>query len=167
MGRLYIDMDGVLADFDRGLREFYKLNGPDDPHPLDDRDRAKAFWSIDCVGFSIFEELPEVERFMVGVLPDLPTGNTVILTSTGGGVNHMEIAKQKACWLSARDIVCDLPVIFCLNTANKASFAQLGDVLIDDRQKVIDAWHSAGGRGVLWDGSVSNCIARLIDLEVL
>ena len=78
--------------------------------------------------------------------------NIRILTSTGGGTNHYEIAKQKMTFLANNDIF--LPITFATNTKNKASFARdKSDVLFDDRDKVLAAWSEAGGTAVKFDSA--------------
>jgi len=66
------------------------------------------------------------------------------MTSTGGLPHHIVIAKQKLDWLHAHGLGGH-PVAFCMNTRGKGQYAYPGAILIDDRQKVCDAWVDGGG----------------------
>jgi hypothetical protein len=81
------------------------------------------------------------------------------MTSTGGGKHHNHIARQKLTWLYQYGLDKH-PVAFAMNTLNKADFAQPGSLLIDDRQKVLNAWEKRGGKGILFTRETASITAR-------
>lgn len=87
--------------------------------------------------------------------------DVAFLTSTGGGLQHIDIAKQKLDFLQ-RHGMGYLPVSFATGTKSKALFARPGIVLIDDRKKVVDAFRSSGGVAYLFSRSNWKSIASQI-----
>lgn len=152
--RLYVDQDGVLADFDQGVEDHYG-----EPYSAVNKDR---FWNETCEQESIFYKLPVIEEGRTMLNEFILAGfRPTILTSTGGGRHHYNIAWQKLDWI--RDNILNrVPVAFCMGTKNKADFASPGDILIDDRQKVIDAWEEAGGYGILFTREAASAITGLV-----
>jgi len=90
--------------------------------------------------------------------------NICFMTSTGGMPHHIDIAKQKLDWLHTNGLG-QHPVAFCMNTRGKGLFALPGEPLIDDRQKVCDAWTSVGGEAFLFTRDNADSIAKhILDL---
>lgn len=152
--RLYVDQVGVLADWDKGVAEHYGQKHCDEI--------ADDFWNKACVSDMIFARLPVIEEGL-RMLQDLRDAGLkpCILTSTGGGRHHYQIARQKLIWLEDNG-VRGLPVTFAMSTSGKADFAAPGDILIDDRQKVVDAWAAAGGHGILFTRDSADLITSLV-----
>lgn len=151
---LYIDMDGVLADFDGGLFDLYGATFEGRPEIQDE------FWNRDCHATRFFSRLKPIpggidllDAILVREIP------VCILTSTGGGRYHIEIAQQKLDWLAAHGYRA-LPIAFAMNTVGKAQFAP-GNILIDDRAKVIIAWEKNGGRGIHFAGDAESVLEAL------
>lgn len=136
MEQVYIDMDGVVADFDLGIRGTYGCE-------YKDIDQA-GFWNEDIATKKFYENLPTLTAGMEMVRMIAEDHPVCFLTSTGGGRLHNEIARQKLLWLRTQGLG-QHAVIFCLDTAQKGMFVQPGAILIDDRQKACDAWEAAGG----------------------
>jgi hypothetical protein len=142
---IYIDMDGLVADFEEGIRRLY---GKDFESLT--KAEQKEFWNSDCAAHRFFanlEPIPEGIALVNGLIK--ASLKFSFMTSTGGGKMHLNIAKQKLDFLSAMGLE-EYPVAFCLNTASKAWFASKDAILIDDRQKVVDAWEQAGGMAYLF-----------------
>ncbi len=142
---LYVDMDGLVADFDGGILKRYGK-------AMDGLTGAEMdyFWNTGCVADRFFASLQPIQggiKFVSGLIANGIEFS--FLTSTGGGVQHIEIAKQKLDWLHSMGYV-NYPVAFCTGTKSKASFASPGCMLFDDRQKVVDAFIEAGGEAFLF-----------------
>lgn len=156
----YFDMDGVLADFDRGIIDFYGRP----MEALTDAERH-AFWNVDCVSSRLFANLHPI-REGVELLKGLREAILpfTILTSTGGGTFHADIAKQKIDFL-VRNGLGDIPMAFATGTDNKAERAKVAyDVLIDDRDKCVIAWKNQGGTAFKftrdnWESILKECVA--------
>lgn len=146
---IFVDMDGVVSDFDGHVLELYGK-----PMEQMTPEEQKQFWDEDCVSKRFFANAPliieglHLVRTLQSARYDLS-----FLTSTGGGAQHIEIAKQKLDFLQ-RHHLGHIPVAFATGTKSKASFAHSGAILIDDRQKVVDAFEQAGGTGILFSRDI-------------
>ncbi len=143
----YLDMDGVLADFERG---FYQLSGMDVSQVSDEE-----MWSkIDAHGkakfFSELEWMPggkdlwnfAYQNFLqVKILSALGKSDKIDKqTSTG-----------KREWLS-HNIPTMSPddIILVDNKHQKKRYSKPGDILVDDTEIVITEWNKRGGIGILY-----------------
>jgi 5'(3')-deoxyribonucleotidase len=132
--QLYLDCDGVLADFDRGATEI--LGMP--PRPFEKRFGLPAFW----------KKLGRHPDFY-GSLPLLPDAmklfeavrhlHPIILTGLPRGD---WAAPQKTRWAAAH--FPGTRIITCL-AVEKRKHAREGDILVDDMLKHRDLWTGAGG----------------------
>lgn len=138
---IYIDMDGVIADFEQGIMNLYG-------EPYSDN-IAKDFWEYACIDEQAFRNLPPIPEGIEMVKRIRDKNEICFMTSTGGMPHHIDIAKQKLDWLSAYGLGKH-PVAFCMNTIGKGRFAAMDRHLIDDRQKVLDAWNLEWGNGHLF-----------------
>ena len=136
------DMDGVVADFDSAI---VKLFGSDHLGKVPDE-----FWRKTCVEKEVFRHMDTIYEGM-GLFNRLRLlgYDLCFATSTGGMPHHIDIAKQKLDWLHAHGLGM-FPVKFCMNTEGKGQMASPGEILIDDRQKVCDAWQRQGGIAYLF-----------------
>lgn len=132
---LYIDLDGVMADFDTAFPVIFGL----DHRTLDD----DTLWQHVNGHPSFFRDLPPMQGALE-FFRSIEHLQPVILTACPKS-NYTVAARQKRAWvrehLSATCLV--LPV---LGGVNKPLFMhQAGDVLIDDWGKNCLAWTAAGG----------------------
>ena len=101
-------MDGVLANFDSYIKDNFctdHLTGDDASHFWNEHiTQARPFTLFKPIkgGISMLKSLCSVDEEGI-----------VILTSTGGGQHHLEIARQKLMWLEDQNI--HLPVAFCMS----------------------------------------------------
>jgi hypothetical protein len=154
---LYLDMDGVLADFHK---EYRKL----DPQ-LADRKRFRQA----VIEYKIFEDLdfmPDTQELLNHV-SKLDSDVTVeILTSMGTHDPFQgQCAKnQKYLWLSKKNI--PYKANFVRNKQEKgALFAKENAILIDDSIGCVEPFTKAGGYGILHT-SAANTIP-LLDTAIL
>jgi PAS domain-containing protein len=135
---IYLDMDGVLADFDRSARAI--LGAP--PGEFEQRHGTPAFWAtLRRRAPNLYAELPlmaDACELWAGVRA-LSGREPVILTSVP---RWKDAADQKRRW--AAEHFSGATVITGL-AANKADHARPGDVLIDDRPRYRDRWEAKGG----------------------
>ena len=132
--RIYLDCDGVLADFDKGALAI--LGAPSEAYER--QFGAAAFWRKLANAEGFFENLDLLPDAM-DLYHAVRTRNPVILT----GMPHGAWAEpQKRAW-AARHFP-DVPVITTL-AALKREHCQPGDVLVDDRIWHREAWEDAGG----------------------
>lgn len=139
---IYLDMDGVLADFDQRYIELFGVA------PKKVRDEA---WGINWTKFiqgNHFSDLPwypggkELFEFVHN------TGiHYQILSSSGGNTHHEEVERQKKHWLTQNNILA--PVNIVPGKEHKAKYATPSRLLIDDKPSIIDSFVKSGGLGII------------------
>jgi hypothetical protein len=132
--QLYLDCDGVLADFDRAATDL--LGHP--PRAFEKRHGLAEFW----------RRLARHPDFY-GTLPPMPDAaqlfeavrhlDPIILTGLPRGD---WAAPQKVRWAAGH--FPRTRIIACL-AADKRRYARKGDILVDDTLKYRDLWTGAGG----------------------
>lgn len=136
---LYLDMDGVLADFNK---EYVKL----DPEKQDRQRFRQA-----VMEYRIFEKLdymPDAKELLnhVSKLHDV---RVEILTSMGTHdvAQGNQAMFQKMTWLQVRNI----PYLanFVRNKQEKSKYATPTSILIDDSVGCVSPFIAAGGHGIL------------------
>lgn len=156
--KIYLDMDGVFADFDRYVYELTKK------HPWDFAKKDYLWkWIIADINkgnepFAHFREIKGSHKLFDYVKPYNPK----FLTSTGH-TKPVEIGNQKKKWIDKR--YPGTPVITTTASKLKAQYAAPNAVLIDDRAKSIDPWVEAGGIGILFKNP-EQAIQELKDLGI-
>lgn len=132
---LYLDLDGVLADFDRGIKE---ITGkwPWQLHP-------GKLWSKAGRADGFFENLEFTEDGLT-LWEHCKSYNPVILTGLprGGWAEP-----QKRAWV-AKMLGEEVEVITCMSK-DKPKWSKEGCILVDDREKTQDPWNEEGGIFIL------------------
>lgn len=147
--RVYLDLDGVMADFDRHYADLfghYHKAIPDD-----------ELWSKIHSMPDFFRTMPVMDgaRTAFGYLSALCDssylGHLSILTACPKSA-YAHVARQKRDWV--REHLS--PFVTVLPTAggtSKPLFMHApGDILIDDFERNCSAWSKAGGLAILHDG---------------
>ena len=132
--RIYLDCDGVLADFDAGAARV--LGMP--PGAFEKRHGAGVFWKRLAQAddfFANLQPMPDAFELYEAVRGREP----VILTGLPRG---NWAAPQKRRWAEQH-----FPGVEVITTmaALKREHCHPGDVLVDDREKYRPLWESAGG----------------------
>ncbi|HET7708515.1 MAG TPA: hypothetical protein VFK50_03155 [Sphingomicrobium sp.] len=133
MPRLFLDADGVLADFDKGAQRLLGM-------PAKDFERKRgqgAFWRELARAPDFYATLPQmpdaqllfeaVKHLHPTILTGLPLGNWA--------------APQKVRW--AAQHFPDVPIITCM-ARDKHKHMHPGDVLVDDRENHRAAYEAHG-----------------------
>ena len=151
---VYIDMDGVLVDFDRG---FYDATGK---YPKDlSKPELKA----------MKKELVDNGEFFFNLQPFNDTQklwnfvkkyNAKILTATGD-TQPQKVAEEKKRWV--KKYLGDAELIIVRKLPMKAKYAHKNAILIDDREKALKPWRDAGGIEILHTSTPST-IKKLKEL---
>jgi hypothetical protein len=130
--QIFVDMDGVLADFDTGYRS---MIGPMGGKEADDVD-----WKL-VRGYSgFYASLPPMPDFQE-LWAALEPHNPIILTGVPSDVP--EATENKRAW-AAKHIGPHARMIGC-KSRDKCLHGKRGDVLIDDWEKYKHLWLGMGG----------------------
>ena len=136
---IYFDMDGVLANFYGRVQE---LTGKKSPE-------KKELWAAvnkEPEFFTNLDPFKDTVSFM-NVLID-QGHNVHILTATGN--NFSDVMAQKMKFFQKHCSLCPVDKIhFVKSGLDKTHYASPSSILIDDNEKVIEAWKAAGGIGIL------------------
>jgi hypothetical protein len=132
--QLYLDCDGVLADFDTGVRTLLGTT----PKDYQAKHSLSRFWAALGRAPGFYAELPLMPdaRELFEAVRHL---HPVILTGVprGGWAEA-----QKAQWVKRHFPGTKVITTFA---AKKCSYCRSGDVLVDDTLKYRDLWVKAGG----------------------
>ncbi len=161
--KIYFDMDGVVADFDRGVRELAGFNMSETDQDKKSAAEDKAMWEhvkrvpnfYDKLepmprGFEMFKAVKQAYPGIVEILTGIPKPHRGIETA----------GEDKIAW-SNRLMGEDIPVHIVFKEEKK-NFATGKDcVLIDDRGKNIEEWEEAGGSGIFYKEGETDIMKEL------
>lgn len=128
---LYCDLDGVLADFEEGV----KLKMGKYPEELN----QGLMWSVLRKSHSFFESLPWMPEGKL-LWEKIKKYDPIILTGCPYGGWSEE---QKRNWCK-RELGENIKVITCMSK-DKPKYSNEGAILIDDRLIAKDKWEANGG----------------------
>jgi hypothetical protein len=137
--RIYLDLDGVMADFDA---HFPALFGISHKSMLDD-----DMWATINSHPSYFLDMPPC----AGALDFFETirGQQPIILTACPRTNYANSAKQKRQWVR-NHLGSDIHVLPVMGGSNKPLFMHAaGDILIDDFERNTKVWEKAGGLAIL------------------
>jgi hypothetical protein len=141
---VFLDLDGVLADFEGKVREL--LCTPTG-HPIDKRKMWSAIHRHDMHTpfFYSLDKMTDADELFDFVLEYFDHDKIKILTASGH--TPTDAPQQKRRWV--RKHFGDYHVEVVAKSPDKAAFASPTTILIDDRAKSLDPWIEAGGIGIL------------------
>ena len=140
--QIFIDMDGVLADFESGLTKAlgYKVDLKGKKDVYAEHKRKLTAQRL----FRTLKPLPDAWKLVDYAIN---SGiHTEVLTAAGT-VNRTLVIRDKIDWIREH-IHPNWILIPTFKGSQKAAFAHKKAVLIDDRQRNIDCWVEAGGIGI-------------------
>lgn len=152
MRRLFIDMDGVLADFDRGFMERFAVDHRAKDFP------KKVMWDHVYSVEQFFWELPLMEgaeRLMEKAYHIRNSGlveDVMILTACPSSA-YDTVADQKKRWIR-HHFGGGFMVLPAYRSESKPAYIQnVGDILVDDWRLNCEAWEAVGGKAVKYENS--------------
>lgn len=155
---IYIDMDGVVADFNLFVSELLGRQIGWDQHDL----TAKE-WDILADFPNLYSKLPLIEGSlnMVKVCRSFEPEVNVEFLSAIPRQSTMPAAKQdKIDWIAK--YFPGMVVNFGPYSKDKQKWARPGDILIDDKPSNIEEWGAAGGIPVLHLKDYNNTILLIL-----
>ena len=151
---VYIDMDGVIADFFGGVEKLYGVGHWKELN-ADNKLDLKQEVINRISGTDFFATLPKFDSSgeLISMVKEFTGGNFSINTSPLRGDNENS-AKYKKLWIQNNIEQPDEIVI----TGRKESYAKdkasgTPNILIDDRPVNIQRWQGAGGYGILYQAN--------------
>ncbi|MCR4611592.1 MAG: hypothetical protein K5644_06810 [Lachnospiraceae bacterium] len=151
--KIFLDMDGVLADFNRGIKELCKME-PLDQTKSNNSDDDKMWEAVRNTQhfYDKLEIIPgskELFDYLIGKY-----GNKVEIL-TGVPKEHRGIVTagdDKIAWvrrLLSKDIVINI-----VHREDKPDYCKGKEyILIDDYSKNINEWEAIGGTGILFENA--------------
>lgn len=156
--KVYLDMDGVLTDFEKRYEELFGVR------PVEVKHRTKHFWDNweTFIKGNNFETL-DLHEGAVDLLAYVASLNVPveILSSSGGDTFHDIVVPQKLKWLESKGIPYKANIV--PGGKKKAQFAAPWNILIDDTEHVVENYRKAGGTAILHK-NVVDTIAQLSQL---
>lgn len=137
---LYLDLDGVFANFEDAVRRHTHLNYTDNP--------VKAWNAIDKIphffqriypmpgAFKMFDDINKMCTVPIEILTSLPDPTGTL----------KQAPYDKTAWV-ARYLSKDIKVNTVQGWDKKALFAD-GNILVDDSFRNINDWIASGGTGI-------------------
>lgn len=136
---LFLDLDGVLADFDSRFKEHHGkfFREFEDEEAWKRLIEIPDFWlNLDPMedAFDLWDNLKEM-------------GLPVILLSSPGSHDEKRARFQKRLWVN-KHLGEDVPLIMC-KAKDKQRFSDRDRVLIDDMERNVGQWRQRGGHGII------------------
>jgi 5'(3')-deoxyribonucleotidase len=149
---VYLDMDGVLADFFGGVEKLYGVSHW--KQLTSDKSKDLRQDVIDRItGTNFFETLPKFPSAdpLIAMIKKSTGGRFSILTSPLRG-DHDNSAKWKKVWINQNIEQPDETIV----TGRKEKYATskgTANILVDDRPINIQKWQDKGGYGILYQAN--------------
>lgn len=165
--KIYFDMDGVLADFERGVRELCGVIPPDQDEAFVSGSDEEMWAGIRSIPHffdrlepmpgakSLFDRLYAQHGDHVEILTGIPKPKRNIPTA----------GEDKTKWVH-RLLSEDVKVNIVLRAEKPQYVRGRSDYLIDDMAKNIAEWEAAGGTGIRYQDA-KNTVQKLIELGLL
>lgn len=138
---IYLDMDGVLVDFNKAYYDMFGVIARHDPN-------VEVNW-FKAVDDGVFYKAPKMPGFDELIDFVLNTGKHVeILSSLSHRSNHYQVRMQKVDWLYNHGLDF-MPRNFVRSKVEKSDYALSTSVLVDDTLGCINPFIDKGGWGIL------------------
>ena len=146
MNTIYLDMDGVVADWETAAAELvgYRSEYPEKPYPPEDWDRIRNHKRI----FRNMPKMPQADELvtLARKFRDELGWELLFLTAVPHYNDIHWAYYDKVMWATER--YPDIPVHFGPYSQDKRNHTKPGDILVDDRLDNCNGWKDAGGLAV-------------------
>lgn len=152
--RIFVDMDGVLTDFQKKMSEIIGEPHDESRYDADPQYRKrmwKAFADYQKQGGEVWYELdflPDANQLLKFIQRHQPE----ILSAAGASKHKGKDQKER--WVR-ENIPFPIKTNIVPSAADKRQFAGPKHILIDDKEKALGPWRAAGGIGILHTSAVS------------
>lgn len=161
MPNIFLDMDGVVADFDAAARAIIGYS-----HPADQR-WPDSEWQKIKNHPRFYRDLPlmpDAEHLVTTVMTlSQRSGHDVkFLTAIPRDNDFPWAFEDKVIW--KQQYFGGIPIWFGPYSHDKRCWAAPGEILIDDRRINIEQWREAGAIGILHTGDVYKTLQQLTEI---
>lgn len=164
--KIYFDMDDVLADFTRGVKEMVGMTPPpqDDKHKAEDNDMWAGIRKIEHF-YDKLEIAPGAKKMFDALYGKYGNKCEVLTAVPKEDKNIPEAGEDKIKWMH-RMLSEDIKINVVTREEKPGYCFGLGCILIDDMEKNIKNWEEIGGTGVLHK-SAEETMLKLKEMGVL
>ena len=158
MPTIYLDMDGVVADFDAVASKIIgRSHSANEPWPPNDWAKLRSHQRM----YSYLPLMPDAKKLVTTVveLANKYNYDVIFLTAVPRENDFPWAFQDKMEW--KQRYFGDIPIWFGPYSDDKQVRTKTGDILIDDRKSNIEQRKQAGGIGILHHGSVDESITKL------
>ena len=166
VNKIYFDMDGVLADFDRGVRELggYEPRFPQDTNPEEEAIMWARVKEIPHF-YDRLELMPGAKEMFDAVYGKYAEKCEILTGVPKAKRGIIGAAEDKINWM--RRMLSEDIAINTVSKADKKFFCKgEGYILIDDLEPTIKIWNECGGTGILHKSS-DETVQTLKELGIL
>ena len=165
--KIYFDMDGVLADFERGVKELCGMTPPsqnaDQKPGEDDRmwEKVKA-----CPHFyDLLELMPGAKEMFDAVYSKYGDRCEILTAIPKPKRGIVSAAEDKKAWV--KRLLSENIVVNIVTREEKPQYCNgKGCILIDDMEKNIREWNEMGGTGIV-NVSAGETMVKLSELGII
>lgn len=160
MTTIYLDMDGVVADFNQYVKQI--LNTDKISHNWPPEEWRKI--SNNPRLYRDLDKTPEADKLVkfCQLVCQEKNWDLLFLTAVPKNNDIPWAYYDKIIW--AQKHFPKIPVLFGPHSHDKWWHCQPGDILIDDRPSNCEEWKKAGGYSILHEGDIANTLRELSKL---
>jgi 5'(3')-deoxyribonucleotidase len=157
MKTLFLDMDGVVADFDAYAEMLLGKRTPGEKWPHEDWQKLREQKRM----YRDLPKTPEADELVAYCrkFAEERSLNLFFLTAVPKGNDMHWAFYDKVHWV--QEYYPDIPVMFGPFSHDKHIHCTPNDILIDDRTSNINEWNAAGGNGIQHRGDLANTLRQL------
>jgi hypothetical protein len=162
MNTLYLDMDGVVADFDAYAYLTLGLSPSEGIYPNSEWEKLRSNPRL----YRDLEKTPYADElvFQCSVFAKRNKFDLKFLTAVPKDNDLPWAFYDKFKWVEKNGF-SNIPIMFGPYSKDKHMHCKTGDILIDDRTSNIEEWIAAGGYGILHRTSYEHTLEELFNYE--
>lgn len=150
--KIFCDLDGVLVDFDKSVKQLTGGIGFDEYVKL--KGHSELWKMINSHGSMWWETLPWKEDGKV--LWNFLKNKDITILTAGSRRNTGDIAEKGKKEWCFKNLGADIKVIVTASSKDKQQHAKPNYILVDDLESNIQEWNNAGGTGILHRNSAQS-----------